>query len=544
MRLAKFIHSKKLKKSEFKERLPGLRAQLLEAQNSLRQADFPVIVLFAGVDGAGKSEVVNLLNEWMDPRWLINRAYDRPTEDHEVHERPQFRRYWQDLPPRGSIGLFLSAWYSQVLFDSVSQRNPIEDFAKQVDRIRRFEETLAADKAVILKFWMHLDKHHQKKQLQRLESNPSTAWRVTHQDWAHWAMYNRFVQAGDQILDATDTGSAPWRVIDGADHRHRSVTIAEHLLGAIQNRLGSNNEANSDSCEKSMFENEPSDSSVHVSKPHVVSEPKPHDVVVAKSDSDRDDSPPTPPTPPTEFEPSHVNWLSGVDLQQTLTKKDYRRRLAQLQGELNHLFRRTQVAEIPSLLAFEGWDAAGKGGSIRRILQALDPRNYRVIPTAAPTDEEHAHHYLWRFWRRLPTPGHITIFDRSWYGRVLVERVEGFATDDQWQRAYDEINEFEQEMVESGMMVCKFWLHITPEEQLRRFEERKITPHKRWKLTDEDWRNRAKWSQYEQAVNDMIQRTNTHLAPWSIVPANCKYTARIHVLETVCGHLHTALSQS
>lgn len=492
MSLADFVHSNTLKKRDFHARLPDLRAELLEAQNSLRKADFPVIVLFAGVDGAGKSEVVNLLNEWMDPRWLINRAYARPTDSPAETDCPAFRRYWHDLPPRGQIGLFLSAWYSQVLLDSVAQLVPAEEFARHIERIRRFERTLADDGALILKFWMHLDKGHQKKQLKKLEANPATAWRVTHTDWAHWAMYGRFVQAGDQIIEATDRDFAPWRIIDGVDHRYRSITIAEDLLNAIKERLA---------------------------RPKAL--PK-----------------------PVDFEPSSVTWLSHVDNKQALGRREYRSRLAQTQGELNRLCRQAKQKGVSSLLVFEGWDAAGKGGAIRRILQALDPRVYRVIPTAAPTDEEHARHYLWRFWRHLPKEGSITIFDRSWYGRVLVERIEGFARTDEWQRAYEEINEFEHELVESGMMICKYWLHITKDEQLRRFEERKATPHKRWKLTDEDWRNRAKWNDYEAAVNDMIQRTNTPSVPWTIVPSNDKYTSRICVLETLCEHLRKTMDQA
>ncbi|QDT12784.1 polyphosphate:AMP phosphotransferase [Planctomycetes bacterium K23_9] len=525
MKLADFIHSQSMKKKEFNARLPVLRAELLEAQHSLRKADFPVIVLFAGVDGAGKSEVVNLLNEWMDPRWLINRAYARPSESGKDTERPAFRRYWHDLPPRGQIGLFLSAWYSQVLLGTVAQRVPSEDFARHVQRIRRFERTLATDNALILKFWMHLDQRHQKKQLKRLEANPATAWRVTHTDWAHWAMYNRFVSAGDQIIDATDTQQAPWRVIDGADHRYRSLTIAENILSAIKSRL--------DGATTSTSEPEN----------HVIPKTGKAKSKSPGKDSRQENAVPgqLPDQVTTKFQPSRVNWLAGVDLKQTLPRKDYLRRLAQSQGELNRLCRQAKQHDVSSLLVFEGWDAAGKGGSIRRILQALDPRNYRVIPTAAPTDEENARHYLWRFWRHLPNAGNITIFDRSWYGRVLVERIEGFARKDEWQRAYDEINEFEQELVESGIMVCKYWLHITQEEQLKRFEHRKVTPHKRWKLTDEDWRNREKWDQYEAAVNDMIQRTNTSVAPWIIVPANDKYTARIHVLDTVCEQLRDTL---
>ena len=491
MSLAKFEHTEKLKKSEFEARLPKLRAELLEAQNSLRKADFPVIVLFAGVDGAGKSEMVNLLNEWMDPKWLANRAYARASSSEVESERPAFRRYWDDLPARGHIGLFLSAWYSRVLLGTVAQRVSESEFSKHIERIRRFERLQADDGALILKFWMHLDKRRQKKQLEKLEANPETAWRVTHTDWAHWAMYNRFVVAGDQIISATDTPLAPWRVIDGEDHRYRSMAIGETILKAIKSRLDA----------------------------------KPSELA------------------PTEHKASPVDWLSAVNLKQTLSKKEYRQRREHAQGDLNQLCRQAKQKSVPSVLVFEGWDAAGKGGAIRRILRALDPRTYRVIPIAAPTAEEHAKHYLWRFWRHLPTAGNITIFDRSWYGRVLVERIEGFARQDEWQRAYREINEFEQELVESGVVVGKFWLHIDKDEQMRRFEERKTTPHKAWKLTDEDWRNREKWDVYESAVNDMIQHTNTPHAPWTIVPANDKYTARIQVLEATCSYLKKTLSQ-
>ena len=524
MRLAKFKHFQKLKRREFEASLPTLRAELLEVQNSLRKANFPVIVLFAGVDGAGKSEMVNLLNEWMDPRWLINRAYVRASGANAELERPVFRRYWDDLPPRGQIGLFLSAWYSQVLLGTVAQTVSETEFPRHVERIRQFEQTLATDGALILKFWMHLDKRRQRKQLEKLEANPATAWRVTHTDWAHWAMYNRFVVAGDQIIDATDTPLAPWRVIDGADHRYRSMAIGNHILNAIKNRLDST-ASESTGASKTNSETK--------SETKTKTETAPKSKTATK----------TAPTPSLAGHvPSKINWLSGVDLKPALSRKEYRRRREQAQGELNRLCRQAKQQEVCSVLAFEGWDAAGKGGAIRRILRALDPRTYRVIPIAAPNEQEHSQHYLWRFWRHLPSDGNITLFDRSWYGRVLVERIEGFARDDEWQRAYQEINEFEQELAESGIMICKFWMHIDQDEQLRRFEERKATPHKAWKLTDEDWRNREKWDVYESAVNDMLQYTNTSHAPWTIVPANDKYTARIHVLETACERMQKTLS--
>ena len=485
--LANFKHKHKLKKSDFKARLPGLRAQLLEVQNTLRTANFPVIVVFAGVDGAGKSEVVNLLNEWMDPRFLLNCAYTEPTI--EESDRPEFWRYWRDSPPKGQIGLFLSAWYSRPLLARVKKHMLDDDFERCTERICKFEKMLATDGALILKFWMHLGRKQQKKRLRALESNPSTSWRVTDTDWANWAMYDRFVEAGEAVLQATDTEHAPWRTIDGANKYYRSIAVAEQILEAIQQ---------------------------HMETPRPVSGS-------------------------VNFEPSPVQYLAQADMDQHLGKESYRENLVQAQGELNLLSRQARERGISSLLVFEGWDAAGKGGTIRRILHALDPKYYRVIRIAAPGEEESAHHYLWRFWRHLPRAGRVSIFDRSWYGRVLVERLEGFAEADEWQRAYDEINEFEKELTESGIVVCKFWLHITPQEQLRRFQERENTPHKAWKLTDEDWRNREKWDDYEVAVDDMIHATSNQLAPWTIVPANDKYSARIQVLKTFCDQLRKGL---
>ena len=332
MKLADFVHSNKLKKCEFDERLPGLRAELLEVQNSLRTADFPVIVLFAGVDGAGKSEVVNLLNEWMDPRWLINHAYGRPSGSDSDTERPAFRRYWKDVPPRGQIGLFLSAWYSQVLLGTVAQRVPPEQFPRHAERIRRFERTLANDGALILKFWMHLDKRKQKKQLTRLEANPATAWRVTHTDWAHWAMYDRFVQAGDQIIDATDTKLAPWRVVDGVDHRYRSITIAQHMLDAIKKRLNDPN---------SKQEETNATTDVSSSEKKEPSVPKP-----VKSD----------------FEASRVNWFVWRGPQTNVAQKRIPKSAGSITGRIESTVSPGETTECFESACVRGLGCGGQGG--------------------------------------------------------------------------------------------------------------------------------------------------------------------------------------
>ena len=489
-------------KETFKARVPGLRSELLEVQQQLTAARFPVIVMFAGVDGAGKGETVNLLNEWMDPRWIVTRAYTTPSE--EEHERPEYWRYWRDLPPKGRIGLFLSAWYSQPVVNRAYGRIRASDFDKQLDRIAAFERTLTSDGALILKFWMHLGKKAQKKRLETLEKDPLTRWRVTKLQWRHWKMYGKFVAAGERVLRRTSTVEAPWTIVEGVDEAYRSLTVATAIRDGVRQALARTSAAQA---RKSTATVKAVTTAV---KPQFTATP---------------------------------TILSSLDMQQKVSKKDFGERLEKLQGRLNLLQRKAQAKDISTILVFEGWDAAGKGGAIRRITRALDARSYQVIPIAAPTDEERAQHYLWRFWRHLSRAGRLTIFDRSWYGRVLVERVEGFASENEWKRAYTEIGEFEDQLVEHGIVLMKYWVHITQEEQLRRFKEREKAKYKQWKLTDEDWRNRAKWPDYERAVNEMIERTSTRAAPWTVVEGNDKYFARLKVLKTLCDSLGDAVER-
>jgi polyphosphate:AMP phosphotransferase len=485
----------KVGKKEYQERATELRGALLEAQVRLREVGLPVILLFAGVDGAGKGDTTNLLNEWMDPRWVRTRAYAEPSQ--EERERPEFWRYWRDLPGNGELAVFLSAWYSQPLIDRVYGKISESELDERLTRILSFERTLANSGAVILKCWMHLGREPQKKRLESLEKDPLQSWRVTKQDWKHWKMYGDFVSAAEHIIARTSTAHAPWKIIEGADRRFRSLEVGNRLVEAITGRLA----------ESPALENGP-------------------DPVPATGESTSG---------------SRILVLSSLDLTRKLEKKDYTRRRDEAQARLNLLHRKARERKITVALVFEGWDAAGKGGAIRRITRALDARDYRVIQIGAPSDEEKAHHYLWRFWRHLSRAGRFMIFDRSWYGRVLVERVEGFATQQEWQQAYKEINDFEEQLVEHGIVLVKFWLHISPEEQERRFQARAKIPFKRWKLTEEDWRNREKWGRYELAVNDMVERTSTPIAPWILVEAEDKRYARVKVLESVCEALERVL---
>jgi AMP-polyphosphate phosphotransferase len=494
---------RKVSREDFDSVAATLRTELLNLQFRLREADFPVIIMFAGVDGAGKNETANLLNEWLDPRWTVTRAYGAASE--EERERPDFWRYWRDLPPKGKIGMFLSSWYHRPLMDRVHDVISPPEMDEQLFRINRFEKELADEGALIIKFWMHLSEKAQKKRLKKLEEDPLTAWQVTDLDWKHWKMYDKFVGAAERLIMHTSKGHALWHIVEGGDARYRTSVVLNTLKEAVNGHLDRR---------EAMHK------------------------VAAELKKPKSKKPAAP-----EILTSQPSILSSLDMKLDLEKDEYNRQLQELRGRLSSLHRKAKEKGVSTVLMFEGWDAAGKGGTIRRLTNALNARDYQVIPIAAPTEEERAQHYLWRFWRHLARAGRVTIFDRSWYGRVLVERVEGFCSEEAWRRAYGEINDFEEQIVESGAVLCKFWLHITAEEQLARFEQRSQIEYKQWKLTDEDWRNREKWPEYEAAVNDMVEQTSTHTAPWTLVEANSKSYARIKVLRTVCDALEAGLKR-
>ena len=495
-------------KKDFEAVIPGLRVELVDLQQRLRTADFPVLVLFSGVNGAGKSETINLLNEWMDPRWIESSAYQPPSD--EERERPRFWRYWRDVPAKGRLGLFLSAWYSRPFLDNVYGLSSPGEYEAQLDECAEFERVLAEDGALILKFWMHLGRAQQRRRIKAIEKDPLQRWRITEVDWKHWRMYDRFIEVAEQTIRATSIPQAPWQIVEGMDARYRSLTVATTIRDAIGARLAvrAPNES------KLRRRTDPNG---------MLPTERAGDAAAAILDG-----------------PRRHTVLTDLDMNQTASKDEYAEELPRQQGRVNSLFREARERGVSMVCVFEGWDASGKGGAIRRLTRALDAREYRVIPIAAPNDEEAAHHYLWRFWRQLRRTGRVTIFDRSWYGRVLVERVEGLASPLEWRRAYSEINQFERQLTQFRIVLVKFWLHVTPEEQLRRFEERQSIDYKRWKITDEDWRNREKWELYERAVQEMVERTSTFDAPWTLVEANCKRHARLKVLRTVAEALEGA----
>ena len=477
---------------DYDKQVPKLRSDLLDAQmHVLERAEFPVLLLIGGVDGGGKGDVVNLLLEWMDPRHIRARAMAAPSD--EERSRPPMWRFWNALPKKGTTGVFFGSWYTAPIVDRVYGRGGGAALTRALTDIRSFERMLADEGALLVKLWMHLSKKQQRRRFERLESSPTTAWRVTRQDWKDHARYDRFREVSERALRETSTAEAPWTVVAAADSRYRDLTVGRTLLDAMTQRL------------------------------------------------ERKRATPLRAAPPSAPPIDARNVIEELDLTRTLPQAKYDKKLPKLQARLNALARDKRFDDRACVLVFEGNDAAGKGGAIRRVTRAIDARRYDVVPIAAPTEEERAQPYLWRFWRHVPRKGHFALFDRSWYGRVLVERVEGFASVPDWTRAYHEIVDFEESLTRSGIVVVKLWMAIGKQEQLVRFRAREKTPFKRFKITKEDWRNRDKWDDYERAVCDMVDRTSTDPAPWHLVEANDKKWARVKVLETICDAIEHAL---
>ena len=491
-----------MSREEYKGRLPGLRESLLRVQHDLRTtARSSALIVLTGVDSAGRSESANLLNQWMDPRWIVTRGWREPSD--EERERPEFWRYWRSLPARGRIGLLIDAWYEPVVRDRLERRCDKTAFASRLRQIAMFERALADDGTIVMKFFLYLDAKSQRKRLKALKKNPLTRWRVTEREWRAFRQHDRLSAVAEEVIHRTSTDATPWHVVEGVDANYRNFMVGTLIHDALREGMDRASASRSRAA------------------------------VARRSRK----------TGRAARTGQEAAVLGSLDMTLSIEKKLFRYTLEKQQGRLNKLKRRARERGISTVAVFEGWDAAGKGSALRRVTGALDARDYHVIPIAAPTDEERAHHYLWRFWRHLSRAGELTIFDRSWFGRVLVERVEGFATFEEYQRAYAEINHFEKQLVDRGIVLVKFWLHITKDEQLRRFRERQRTPHKRWKITEEDWRNRRRWKDYEQAVEEMVARTSTRRTPWVLVEANDKYYARIKVLRTLADRLQRVLKQ-
>jgi len=483
----------RITKSVYAREEPKLREALLNSQFDLSQSGRgPVLILISGVEGGGRGETANKLTEWMDPRHIHVLAFGARTCDEAA--RPAPWRYWKALPPKGRLGVFMNAWYNEVMAEHLRGASGDVELHARLQSIRQHERMLSDEGLVLLKFWIHLSRAEQKKRLKALDRDPRTSWRVTRADWEAYRLYNRSHALWEHLLRETSTAEAPWYVVEGTDERYRNLTVGRILLKAMRSTLA----------------------------------PKPA-------------SPRRASTPPAPSVIDNVKLIRDLDLSQRLTADEYSAALEKYQGRLARLTRHKRFAKHSLVLVFEGVDAAGKGGAIRRVTGALDARQYVTVPIAAPSEEERAHPYLWRFWKHVPPKGGITIFDRSWYGRVLVERVEDLSAVSDWLRAYVEINQFEEQLIGDGVVIVKFWLQISEKEQLKRFKARERTSFKRFKITPEDWRNRGKWRSYERAVSDMVDRTSTEISRWTLVEAEDKYFARIKVLKTIVDRLKDAL---
>jgi polyphosphate:AMP phosphotransferase len=484
----------RLPKRAYQARARVLRAALVRLQVELKKVPFKVLLILAGPEGAGRGNLLNTLAEWLDPRGVETFSYHAPTDEEEKH--PQQWRLWRSLPAPGRIGLYAGSWYTETLREEARSKRALSHVAQQAGRICDFERLLADGGTLIVKVWLQLSKAAQGRRLRTLRADPATAWRVTDEDWHHHRIYDRLAGTARLIRAKTDRPGARWTVIDSEDERARDLRVAQLLLTRFREQRRK----------------------------------------VARLE------PAGPPRPVTSLRPSGVRRLRALPLDQDLTEKDYDSLREKWLGRLNRAVRAALAADRSVVFAFEGWDAAGKGGAIRRLTSAIDPRDYRVIPVAKPTAEEKHAHFLWRFWRDIPRDGRMAVFDRSWYGRVLVERLEGFCREDEWQRAYAEINDFERQLTDHGAIVLKYWLHISHAEQLRRFREREATPHKRHKMNAEDWRNRRKRGAYEMAVGDMLALTDRENAPWHLVPADNKRFARLEVLRSASRRIEAALA--
>ncbi|MGN0252178.1 MAG: phosphate--AMP phosphotransferase [Oliverpabstia sp.] len=498
--------TKKMDKKAYKERMEEMMPQLSRLQRECKELGIPVMIVFEGFGAAGKGVQISKLISSLDPRGFHVHAIDGESKDENL--RPFLWRFWTKTPEKGRIAIFDRSWYRRVLVDRFDGVTTTKELEYAYEEINSFERQLTDGGYVIIKLFLAIDRKEQKKRFKKLMESKSSAWRVSEGDLKRNREYDVYKAMNDEMLQKTDSDYAPWTIIEATDREFATVKIYSAVIKALSEKI----------------------ESVKKEK-----ERKQKEKTAKKAESIK----------PAENEDTvlRTSSLNSVDLSLSYTKEEYKEKLEKLQNRIEELHGELYRRRIPVILGFEGWDAGGKGGAIKRLTEKMDPRGYQVNPTAAPNDIERAHHYLWRFWNNVPKKGHIAIFDRTWYGRVMVERIEGFCSKEEWMRAYKEMNDMEANWVHSGAIVMKFWLQIDKDEQERRFKERMENPEKQWKITDEDWRNREKWDQYEQAVDDMLVRTSTTYAPWIIVEGNNKYYARIKVLQSVVDAIEKRLKE-
>lgn len=459
-------------KDEMLEKMGELSRQTL-------QEKIPVLIIVDGWESSGKGYIISRLIKGLDPRYFEVRVFEEPTDEERKH--PFMWRFWKGIPKKGYFSVFDRSVYFKLMHNL---RMSDYDLKMAVEEISTIEEQLYADGTIILKIFLNETKKTQAKRIKEYEDGKYQSFFISRRDYRQNKLYEKYVDHFDKILTWSDTAACPWKVFSSEDIKacaKEVVRYAIQYIGKSIDRILKNRET-----VHSPYRNYVEDRFI----------------------------------------------LNNFDPNGEITEEEYEEKRKDLQTEISELAMKFKTQEIPAVIVFEGMDAAGKGGCIRRLTAKIDPRLYDVATTAKPTSEEYQYHYLWRFYRTLPINGEITIYDRSWYGRVMVERLEGFATEKEWDRAYKELNDFERHLVNHDTLVLKFFLYIDNEEQLERFKARQNDPKKAWKLTDEDWRNRDKWDDYIVAMNEMLVRTNA-AAPWTLIAGNNKKFARIQVLQTV-----------
>ena len=485
--LQDFEKSKPEEKETLNTEIKELRARLIAAQQLLREKKLPVLVLIEGWAAAGKGSLIKEIISEIDPRFynVVSPAVIPESES----RYPFLYPYASAIPENGKLIFLDSGWMENVVRKQLRLEISKEEYKRRIRAVNEFERQLRDGGYLVLKIFLHIDKKEQFERLNALSESADTEWRVTPDDlWQH-REYKQFLKAYDEFMEKTDE-TVKWHILDGTKKKIAVRDAMKLLMEKIDKAL-----------EKGRYTGEPFEE---------------------------------------EFPLLQMPKLSEVDLSPAIEEEEYKKELKKLQKRLSELHNVIYRKKIPVILCYEGWDAAGKGGNIRRVAYPLDPRGFDVHPIASPEPHELNRQYLWRFWTRLPRTGHICIFDRTWYGRVMVERLEGFCSEKDWKRAYNEINEFERQLTDWGAVLLKFWIHIDQDTQLARFNERQNTPEKQWKITEEDWRNREKWPQYETAVDEMLQKTSTENAPWFIIESNDKYYARIKALRIIVEALEKA----
>ena len=501
----------KMEKSEYKAKMTALKLQMGKLQRQCKEMGLPIMIVFEGFDAAGKGMQIGKLIQSLDPRGFEVFTVKEETKEEAMH--PFLWRFWTKTPPRGRMAVYDGSWYFKVLSDRFEKKMRESEIENCYRSICSFEKQITEDGTLLIKLFLDIDQKEQKKRFDKLMESKDTAWRVTKADLKKNEKYDQYQDMIEEMLQRTDTEYAPWTIVEATDRRYATVkiytVITQMLTAGIDNR-----------------------------RREIARETAAEVIREAEKEASENRS-----LMDGATKGFQESVLAKVDLSLCCDRKTYRKKLKEYQKKIEKLHGELYQKRIPVVIGFEGWDAAGKGGAIKRLTEKMDARGYVVNPTAAPNDLEKAHHYLWRFWKNMPKDGHIAIFDRTWYGRVMVERIEGFCTQEEWKRAYKEINDMEKDLADAGAVVLKFWMQIDKKEQEKRFRQRQENPEKQWKITEEDWRNREIWEQYEEAVNEMLIRTSTEYAPWIVVEGNDKYYARLKVLETVIDALEKRISK-